>query len=195
MRKALIAIAALGYVAAAGVAWAQLAHEDQSMNQTGPASPGGGRSSHSKQPEHPPPPPLRRCPDLAVASYTFVTAIPGQPALGADEMALQFDVHNGGNAPYQTGTADDQSLALEYSSPSGTHQIAAVALPTTPTNAVSSDVITLAQGQSWRGYLRATVPAAVRRWPLKLRLNYASDGFHRPVNDCDTDNNAIDLAR
>jgi hypothetical protein len=202
MRKTLIV--GLAWVAICGVSFAQsqLPSERNSGFGNGggglgqmPASAGTNPRNH--QPDRPPPPPLRRCADLALASYTYVSAIPGQPALSADEIAIQWDVHNAGNAPYMASTAEDTSLALEYTSPSGSHQVAALAVPVATSGAVADHGVTLSQGQSWRGYMRATLPAEARRRMLRLRIAYGPpDALHpAAINDCDTGNNEVALAR
>lgn len=197
MRKALIV--GLAWVAICGVAFAQ----SQLPSEQGGGFGGLGQQQQSastnrnRQPERPPPPPLRRCADLALASYTYVSAIPGQPALGADEIAIQWDVHNAGNAPYIASASEDTSLALEYTSPSGPHQVAALAVPVATSGAVADHGVTLSQGQSWRGYMRATLPAEARRRMLRLRIAYGPpDALHpAAINDCDTGNNEVALAR
>lgn len=144
----------------------------------------GGKGKDKNERAPPPPPP--RCPDLALATYQFVSEVPGGPPLGADEVAILYDVRNSGSAPY-AGTAQGQSLTFEYTTPGGPQQIASVTIPTS--DQASSSPVQLNQGQSWRGYLRTAMPAEARRRPLRLRIDYATDRYHRPANDCDTGNN------
>lgn len=206
MRQALIIGLVFAAVAMGSTASAQLAHEDPTFNNSGPPqnqrSNGGSSNSrnsrgHRGEDDHSAPPPLMRCADLALASYTFVTAIPGQPALGADEIALQWDIHNAGSAPYQAATSNDTSLVLVFASPSGEHQVAALAVPVAQGGAVSDHGVMLGQNQSWRGYMRATLTPEARRRTLRLRINYGPPDALHPyaVNDCDTGNNEVDLAR
>lgn len=139
-----------------------------------------------KDKERPPPPPLVRCPDLALATYQFVTTVPNAAPLGEGEVALLYDVRNSGSAPY-AASPTGQTLTFEYTSPGGTTQIAQIPIPDA-SQAVDGAVL-LGQGQSWRGYLRANLPPEARRRPLRLRISYASDIYHRATNDCDTGNN------
>lgn len=202
MRQALIIGLVFAAIAMSGTASAQLSHEDPTFNNTGPpqVQQHRGDSSNSRNQRdtpRPPPPPLMRCADLALASYTFVTAIPGQAPLAADEIALQWDIHNAGSAPYTAGTSNDTSLVLVFASPSGEHQVAALAVPVAQAGAVADHGIILGQNQSWRGYMRATLTPEARRRTLRLRINYGPpDALHPSVvNDCDTGNNEVDLAR
>lgn len=139
-----------------------------------------------KEGERPPPPPLIRCPDLALATYQFVTAVPNAAPLADGEVALMYDVRNSGSAPY-AASPTGQTLTFEYTSPGGTTQIAQIPFPDAA-QAVDG-VVQLGQGQSWRGYLRANLSPEARRRPLRLRIGYASDIYHRAPNDCDTGNN------
>lgn len=136
--------------------------------------------------ERPPPPPPPRCPDLALATYQFVSTVPNGPPLADGEVAILYDVRNSGSAPY-TAAAQGQSLTFEYTTPGGPQQIATITIPTS--DQAANSAVQLAQGQSWRGYLRTPMPPEARRRPLRLRITYASDFYHRPANDCDTGNN------
>ena len=169
--------------------------------------PGGGGGSHSGSQGSgsqsgsttPPLPPLPRCADLGIASYAFVTAVPGGEPLAADEIAIQWDVHNGGNAGYSASGPQAQSLTLEYATPSGVHQVATMNIPASATGTAPAAAapVNLAAGQSWRGYMRTALPAAARRWQLRLKLTFAAATsiYAAPVSDCDAGNNEIQLAR
>ncbi len=133
--------------------------------------------------------PLQRCPDLAVGTYAYVPAIPGADPLAADEIALQWNVANGGSAPYVATSAQGQTLALEYRSAGGVQQVAAIPIPQQVDPATGA---TLAQGQSWHGYMRARLTPEARRRTLRLRVAYAGDG-RTPANDCDTLNNEVNI--
>jgi hypothetical protein len=148
----------------------------------------GGRE---KQRPPPPRPPVARCPDLALGAYAYVSAVPGGDPLAPDEVALQWNVSNGGNAPYAARSAEAQSLSLEYISAGGVQQLAATPIPQ-QSDAASG--VSLGQGQSWRGYLRAHMPPEARRRTLRLRIAYGGDG-RLPPNDCDTANNEVVITR
>ena len=189
MRSAIFAILlSLTILAVAGVT---LMGEQASAQQ----SDGNGKSK-SKSPPPPPPPP--RCPDLALSTYQFLTQNADGAPLAADQIAIQWSVNNAGSMAYQTGANTNQTLVLEYSSPSGTHQLATQPLPDGLTPAAATEEspggFTLGQGQSWRGVLRTTLPPEAQRRRLRLRVTYLTDGYH-PANDCDLGNNAMDLVR
>lgn len=145
-----------------------------------------GGKGKDKDKQRPPPPPPVRCPDLALATYQFVSEVPGAAPLADGEVAILYDVRNSGSAPY-TATAAGQSLTFEYTTPGGPQQIASVTIP--GSDQATTGAVQLGQGQSWRGYLRTALSAEARRRPLRLRINYATDAYHRPANDCDTGNN------
>jgi hypothetical protein len=126
-----------------------------------------------------------------VGRSAFLSAIPGEAPLGEHEIAVQWDVHNDGTAPYEAAAPADQSVALEFTTPAGARQIAVTPVPMTAT----SGSVTLEQGGSWHGYTRALLPPEARNRPLRLRLIYAADGYHRAINDCDTNNNMVNLVR
>lgn len=167
---------------------------------------GQGRQHVPGQPDPPPsarhhddgprpPPPIPRCPDLAISTYAYVTAIPGAPALNADEVAIQFEVRNAGTASYMGGPSS-QNLALSYNTPGGPHQVASIALPPATNGQTAAHTAELGPQQTWTGYMRATLTPADRRWPLHLAVLYGAPGSLRaPVNDCNTNNNDIVLAR
>jgi len=206
MRKALIL--GLVWLAVSGVASAQYLPQQQTPQTANPMhdnnNPNGNPSDSSRNRQHPTPPtpttaPVPRCADLAVTTLGFVSTIPGGPALAAGEVALQFDVHNAGTSMYVAPGGASQTLSLEYQTPGGVHQVATLPLPppvagTTPTSAGG---VTLAQGQSWRGYMRMTFPEAARRWPLKLRINFAQSNspYAARISDCDPDNDEVVVPR
>lgn len=194
MRKALIL--SLACVAlTAGAAFAQQARNADGTpahaGRPGSSGPSGNSSSGGSRAPAPPPRPLPRCPDLAVGAYAYVTAIPGADPLAADEVALQWSVSNGGNAPYLAQSAQAQTLMLEYSSAGGVQQVAATPIPQQVDPATG---VTLGQGQSWRGYMRAQLTPEARRRTLRLRIAYAGDG-RTLANDCDTGNNEVQITR
>ncbi len=203
MRKALI-LSLIG-LAVAGVASAQQqqqpftdpqgqAHLNQLSNQN-------QNSRNRNQPPTPTPTttPVPRCADLAVTTLGFVSTIPGAAPLAPGEVALQYDVHNAGTSMYVAPSGASQALSLEYTTPSGVHQVAAMPLPAAPsgTTQASAQGITLAQGQSWRGYMRMTFPEAARRWPLRLRINFAQSNspYAARISDCDPDNDEVVVPR
>lgn len=193
MRRALIlSLACLSVTC--GVAFAQQSRnaDGSSIHNTRPGNSGPSSSSSSggeRQPRFQIP--ISRCPDLGLGAYAYVTAIPGADPLGADEVALQWSISNGGTAPYMAGNAGSQSLVLEYSSAGGVQQVGATPIPqqTDATGGVS-----LGQGQSWRGYLRVNLPPEARRRNLRLRIAYAGDG-RTLANDCDIANNEVAITR
>lgn len=200
MRKALAL--SLIWLTAAGVAAAQYDPQNDAgqahLNRTN--NPNGQNSgSRPGQPTTPPPPPIPRCADLAVTTLGFATSIPGAPPLAAGEVALQYDVHNAGTSMYVAPGGASQSLSLEYTTPSGTRQVATIPLPPQAAGATAASAagVTLAQGQSWRGYMRMMLPMEARRWPLRLRLNFAqsSSPYAARISDCDPDNDQVVVSR
>ncbi|MFT3729176.1 MAG: hypothetical protein QM759_15240 [Terricaulis sp.] len=154
---------------------------------------GSGGSGHGHDNTPPPPPPIPRCPDLAISTYSYVSAIPGAPALAADEVGIQFEVRNAGTASY-IAAAGAQNLTLGYNTPGGPHQVATVALPPAANGQAAARTSELGPQQTWTGYLRATLTPADRRWPLHLKIN--SGTTPRGLSaDCNTNNNDIILAR
>jgi hypothetical protein len=198
MRKALVLT--LIWLAAAGIAAAQM---DPNADPQGQArlnrtpAPSQNRNGHDTGP--PPPPPIPRCADLAVTTLGFTTTVPGGTPLAAGEVALQYDVHNAGTSMYVAPGGASQSLSLEYTTPGGTHQVATATLPpqATGTTAASAGGVSLAQGQSWRGYMRMTLPAEARRWPLRLKLSFAQSNspYAARISDCDPDNDEVVVPR
>jgi hypothetical protein len=152
-----------------------------------------GQKQKNKDKEHPPPPPPRRCPDLALSTYRYVSEVPGGAPLAANEVALQFTVQNAGSAPYSASSASMQSIMLEYTSPAGLQQIATTTLPQVSGDAASAPVA-LGQYQFWRGYLRATLSPEARRRPWRLRIAYNGDRY-APINDCDPSNNEVGISQ
>jgi len=202
MRKALIV--SLIFLAAAGVASAQQEpfrdpQGQAHLNQTPPPSQ-AQRNNHNQPPTPTPTTtPVPRCADLAVTTLGFVSSVPGGPPLAPGEVALQYDVHNAGTSMYVAPSGASQALSLEYTTPGGVHQVAATPLPPAPSGTTQASAlgVTLAQGQSWRGYMRMTFPEAARRWPLRLRINFAqsSSPYAARISDCDPDNDQVVVPR
>jgi hypothetical protein len=160
----------------------------------------GGGHGHGQGHDTPTPPPaIPRCADLAVTTLGFTAAIPGGIPLAAGEVALQYDVHNAGTSMYVAPGGASQSLTLEYTTPGGTHQVASTALPphATGATAASAGGVTLAQGQSWRGFMRVALPPEARRWPLRLKLSFAQSNspYAARISDCDPDNDEVVVPR
>ena len=206
MRKALILSAM--WLVAAGVASAQFrdpstdpSNQSRLNQQSTNQGQGQGQRNNRNQPPPPTPTttPVPRCADLAVTTLGFVTTIPGGPPLAPGEVALQYDVHNAGTSMYVAPGGASQALSLEYTTPGGVHQVATTPLPPAPsgTTQASAQGVTLAQGQSWRGYMRMTFPEAARRWPLKLRINLAQSNspYAARISDCDPDNDEVVVPR
>jgi hypothetical protein len=158
---------------------------EQASAQQGSAQQGKGKDKG-----RPPPPPLPRCPDLGLGAHAFVSEIPGQAPLAENEIAISWIIHNSGSAPYVAPNADAQMLTLEYLTPAGAQPLAATSLPSP---APEGGAVALAQGQNWRGYMRATLTPEAQRRRLRMRLNYAGED-RRPPNDCSTANNQLMLA-
>jgi hypothetical protein len=193
MRTLMLSLACVAL--ATGAAFAQQSRnaDGSSIHNSRPGNSGPSSGSSSSGGARRPIPqmPLARCPDLAVGAYAYVTTIPGADPLAADEIALQWNVSNGGNAPYTASGAAAQTLMLEYSSAGGVQQVAATPIPQ---QTDASGNVTLAQGQSWRGYLRVNLTPEARRRTLRLRIAYAGDG-RGPANDCDIANNEVSIMR
>src|SRR5574338_1039553 len=115
MRSAIVAV--LLSLTILGVAAATLATEQAVAQQSR-----GRDKGKNKQTEPPPPPP--RCPDLALSTYQFLSTTADGAPLPADQVAIQWASNNAGSMAYQTMTNANQTLVLEYMSPSGTRQIA-----------------------------------------------------------------------
>lgn len=199
MRKAFI----LGviWLAAAGVAAAQYAgnQDPQGQARLNRTPPPSQNQNHGHDTGPPPPPPIPRCADLAVTALGFTSSIPGGTPLAAGEVALQYDVHNAGTSMYVAPGGASQSLSLEYTTPGGTHQVANAALPPQAARATAASAggVSLAQGQSWRGYMRMTLPPEARRWPLRLKLSFAQSNspYAARISDCDPDNDEVVVPR
>ncbi|MBS0384065.1 MAG: hypothetical protein JSS00_01795, partial [Proteobacteria bacterium] len=133
MRKALVSGAI--WLAVAGVAAAQYSDPSTDpsgqahLNRTGDRNNQNRNGQRGQSHETPPPPPIPRCADLAVTALGFASSIPGEAALAADEVALQYDVHNAGTAMYVAPSGASQSLSLEYTTPGGVHEVATAPLP------------------------------------------------------------------
>jgi hypothetical protein len=203
MRKALFV--SLISLAAAGAAYAQQEPYRDPQGQAHLNQPSANNQAQQhRDPNHPPTPtptttPVPRCADLAVTTLGFVSSVPGGPPLAPGEVALEYDVHNAGTSMYVAPSGASQGLSLEYSTPSGVHQVAATPLPPAPSGTTHASAlgVTLAQGQSWRGYMRMTFPEAARRWPLRLRINFAqsSSPYAARISDCDPDNDEVVVPR
>ncbi|MBI3437464.1 MAG: hypothetical protein HY054_02205 [Proteobacteria bacterium] len=204
MRKALLL--SLIWLAGAQVAAAQYdpqsdqsnqAHLNRTDNRNNRSQ--GGQQGQQGHDTPQPPPPIPRCADLAVTALGFSTSIPGGAPLAAGEVALQYDVHNAGTSMYMAPGGATQTLSLEYTTPSGTHQVASAPLPPQRTGATAAAAgsVTLAQGQSWRGYMRMTLPMEARRWPLRLKLSFAQSNspYAARISDCDPDNDEVVVPR
>lgn len=150
----------------------------------------GQQQGKGKNKGPPPPPPPPRCPDLGVGTLAFVSEIPGQAPLGADEVAIAYTVRNSGTSAYAASGNAEQSVVLEAVSPAGAQTIA-----TAPVPATDAHPVVLTQGGAWQGYLRARLGADVQGRPLRLRLAYAADGFHAAINDCNMNNNSVRVMR
>jgi|CXWL01.1.fsa_nt_gi hypothetical protein len=172
------------------------------VGSTALAQGGGGGQGKDKN-RRPPPPPIARCADLAIGDYTIGALAPDAPPLAEGEVAVRWEVRNAGGAPYVSSDGTQQWLALEYTTPGGPQRITLNPLPPTangaapvvanPNSVIRAEPITLGPGQSWRGYLRATLPAEAARRPLRLKLDYAPR--RGPVQDCDMDNNTAPILR
>lgn len=181
MRRALIlGLACL--TLASGTAFAQY---NPDGTYAGPNAPANGPPPGSTGTRRPPPvvQAPAACPDLAVGAYAYVAAIPGADPLGADEVALQWNVSNSGGVPYVGRNATSQTLMLEYRSAAGVQQVASTPIPA-QVDPVTG--VTLGQGQTWRGYMRVQLTPEARRRNLRLRIGY---GDGRTMNDCNPANN------
>jgi hypothetical protein len=135
----------------------------------------------------PPGPPVALCTDLAIAGWNGSRSPPGAP-LADNEVAIYFQVRNNGPLTYTAPDENKQWISLVVTMPSGDQQIGVNVLPPSGSGAVS-----LARGASWRGHVRATLPAGVTRTahpPVRLQINYApaSAGWSPPA-DCNVANN------
>jgi hypothetical protein len=207
MRKVLVL--SLIWLAAAGVATAQfdpqndqsnLAHLNRTDNSNNQNRSQSGRGQGQQGHDTPtPPPPIPRCADLAVTTLGFTTSVPGGARLAAGEVALQYDVHNAGTSIYVAPGGASQSLSLEYTTTGGTHQVASAALPQQAAGATAASAggVSLAQGQSWRGFMRVALPPEARRWPLRLKLTFAQSNspYAARISDCDPDNDEVVVPR
>jgi hypothetical protein len=134
--------------------------------------------------------PVPPCPDLTPGIYTYVSEIPNGEPLAPGEVALQWTVGNEGTAPYVAANATAQSLALEYVTASGVHELAVTPLPA----ANAQGQVVLGHRQTWRGYMRVQMTPEAMRRTLRLHVRYAGDGRTSP-NDCDLTNNEVTIMR
>jgi len=139
-------------------------------------------------PRLPGPTPALRCTDLAIAGWNGSRGPPGAP-LADNEVAICFQVRNNGPFAYTAPDDNKQWISVVVEMPTGEQQIGVNVLP------ASSDggAVSLARGASWRGHVRATLPAGVTRTrhpPARLQINYAgaSAGWSPPL-DCNAANN------
>lgn len=133
--------------------------------------------------------PGRLCTDLAIAGWNGSRSPPGAP-LAENEVAIYFWVRNNGPRVYRAPDENKQWISLVIDAPGGPQTIGVNVLPPS-----GSGRVTLARGGSWRGHIRATLPAGVTRAaapPARLELNYAdaSAGW-TPPPDCNTANNTL----
>lgn len=150
----------------------------------------GGQQPQGKQKSRPPPPPPPRCPDLGVGTVTYLTSVPGQAALGENEVAVSWQVRNDGNAAFVAATPEETSVALEFTTAAGPTRIAIAPAITT----LNEDGrVFLAYNHSVPGVLRGIVPAEAAGRRLRLRLVYASEGTRRGIPDCNEANNTAPL--
>src|SRR5262245_48905252 len=84
----------------------------------------GGGQPQGKQKSRPPPPPPPRCPDLGVGTVPYLTTVPGQAALGENEIAVSWQVRNDGNAAFVAQTPEETQVALEFTTAAGPTRIA-----------------------------------------------------------------------
>jgi hypothetical protein len=182
-------------IAGAALAQSSLGDGANQGRQHVPGQPDPPPQARHHDDKPPPPPPIPRCPDLAIASYGYVTEVPGGAPLASDEIAIRYEIRNSGTAAY-TAAAGGQSLVLSYTTPGGPHQVASLVLPETNGQAAAHSS-ELAPQSSWIGYMRATLTPADRRWPLHLSVVYgqAALNLRGLAADCNTDNNDIALAR
>lgn len=176
MRKALMACL-IGLIALNGA----VVISDALAQQRGQQS-----SSKGKGKTRPPPPPPPRCADLGVGTVAYMTAIPGEAPLGAEEVAVSWQVRNDGNAPFVAQTVADTSVALEFTTAAGPTRIAIAPAITT----LNEDGrVFLAFNHGVRGVLRGVIPAEAAGRRLRLRLVYSSEGTRRGIPDCNESNN------
>lgn len=197
MRSVVLAFAMCALIAGSAVAQSTLSdgHNQGRQHVPGQPDPPPTGRHHDDGPK--PPPPIPRCPDLAISTYSYVTAIPGAAALAADEVGIQFEVRNAGTASYIAATGA-QNLTLSYNTPGGAHQVASLELPPPVTGQAAATRRTeLGPQQTWTGYMRATLTPADRRWPLHLSVDYGQGAMNLRglANDCNANNNDIVLAR
>ncbi len=141
------------------------------------------------RPGPPPGPPIGGlCTDLAIAGWNGSRSPPGAP-LADNEVAIYFQVSNNGPRTYTAPDDNKQWISLIVEMPAGEQQIGVNVLPAESTGGA----VSLARGASWRGHVRATLPAGVTRLrhpPVRLQINYApaTAGWAPPL-DCNLANN------
>ncbi|MCX7357611.1 MAG: hypothetical protein NT015_05660 [Alphaproteobacteria bacterium] len=149
----------------------------------------GGKGNGKGAPTRPPQP-IARCPDLGVGTTAFVTEVPGQAPLGANEVAVTWQVRNDGNTPFVTRNVADTSVALEFTTAAGATRIAVAPAITT----LDADGhVSLAFAHSVRGVVRGVIPPEAAGRRLRLRLVYASEGTRAGIPDCNEANNVAPL--
>lgn len=151
-----------------------------------------GKQKAKSNATRPPPPPAARCPDLGVGTTAFVTSVPGEAPLAANEVAVTYRVSNDGNTPFAAATADDTKVALEYITAAGPIRVAIVPAITTVNE---EGVFVLSYGHAERGQIRAVLPPESAGRRLRLRLVYSSEGTRRGIPDCNEGNNTVNLVR
>lgn len=181
MRNALMACL-IGLIALNG-AWVI----SDALAQQGGQQQGKGKG---KDKGRPPPPPAARCPDLGVGTVAFLTEVAGEAPLGANEVAVSWQVRNDGNTPFVAMNVADTSVALEYTTAAGPTRIAIAPAITTLNE---EGRVFLAYNHGVRGVLRGVVPAEAAGRRLRLRLVYASEGTRRGIPDCNEANNTAPL--
>lgn len=179
MRKALMACL-IGLIALNGAVVISDALAQQGGQQ-------GGKGKDKGRPQPPPPP---RCPDLGVGTVAYLTEVPGEAALGAEEIAVSWQVRNDGNVAFVAQNVADTSVALEYTTAAGATRIAIAPAITT----LNEDGrVFLAYNHGVRGVVRGVIPAEAAGRRLRLRLVYASEGTRRGIPDCNEANNTAPL--
>jgi hypothetical protein len=154
------------------------------------AQQGGQQQGKGKDKGRPPPPPPARCPDLGVGTVAYMTVVPGEAPLGANEVAVSWQVRNDGNTPFVAQTVADTSVALEYTTAAGPTRISIAPAITT----LGEDGrVFLAYNHGVRGVVRGVIPAEAAGRRLRLRLVYSSEGTRRGIPDCNEANNTAPL--
>lgn len=139
----------------------------------------------------PPGPPIGGvCTDLAIVGWNGSRSPPGA-RLADNEVAIYFEVRNNGPRTYTAPDDNKQWISLVLTTPTGDQQIGVNVLPADS----SGGPVSLARRSSWRGHVRATLPAGITRArapAARLQLNYAAaSGSWAPPIDCNTGNNQL----